>query len=108
MSLENVQSSNFSSDVLRAGADVALAAEKLGLSPEEALKAVSRKTRRQEMRRSRAEREASWAQKAKSLANQGFEVNLPDNDLFDPALVDPFGESERFQNFGQMTAIYAR
>ena len=36
----------------------------------------------------------------KSLANQGFEVNLPDNDLFDPALVDPFGEDQSdFQNF---------
>mgnify|MGYP000216616873 CR=1 FL=1 len=47
MSLENIQSNNLAKEILIEGASVAGAAEKLGLSPEQALKLVSLKNRRQ-------------------------------------------------------------
>lgn len=103
MSLENTQSNNLAIEILKEGADVALAAEKLGLSPEQALKALSLKNRRQKQKdsyRNRSILESEWNQKQKSLANQGFQANQPDTDFFDPGIVDPFGEDQSdFQNF---------
>ena len=103
MSLENIQSNNLAKEILIEGASVAGAAEKLGLSPEQALKLVSLKNRRQKQEaayRGRSILESEWQQKQKSLANQGFQVDLPDKDLLDPGVVDPFGEDQSdFQNF---------
>ena len=84
-------------EVVKRGAVKAAAGQELGLSEEETLRAISRQNRRQSQReayRSRQQREREWAQKQKTLADEGFKVADPDTDFLDPDVAAAFGQDQ--------------
>ena len=84
-------------EVIKRGALKAAAGQELGLSEEETLKAVSRQNRRQQQReafRTRQQRNREWGQKQKTLADEGFKVQAPDNDFLDPDTAEAFGQDQ--------------
>ena len=84
-------------EVVKRGAKVAVAAETLDLSEEETLKLVSRQNRRQQQReafRTRQQRDREWAQKQRTLADEGFKLSDPDQDFFDPDTAAAFGQDQ--------------
>ena len=93
-----VQQPNDANEQLIKSAGFAAAGETLGLSKEETLAAVSRKSRRQKQREayeSRNKRLAQWEQKQKTLQNEGFEVNQPDTDILgEDEVTAVFGETD--------------
>ena len=77
---------NDANDLLIKGAQVAAAAQELGLSEEETLAAVSRQARRQSQRRAfklKKNENVRWAQSQKTLRDEGFDPFFVDNDVID-------------------------
>ena len=90
---------NDANDLLIKGAQVAAAAQELGLSEEETLAAVSRQARRQSQRRAfklKKNENVRWAQSQKTLRDEGFDPFFVDNDVID---TNDLTEEERV--FGQ-------
>ena len=90
---------NDANDLLIKGAQVAAAAQELGLSEEETLAAVSRQARRQDQRKAyelKKTQNTRWAQSQKTLRDEGFDPFLIDNDVID---TNELTEEERV--FGQ-------
>ena len=77
---------NDANDLLIKGAQIAAAAEQLGLSEEETLAAVSRQARRQNQRQAyqlKKNQNTRWAQSQKTLRDEGFDPFMVDTDVID-------------------------
>ena len=77
---------NDANDLLIKGAQVAAAAQELGLSEEETLAAVSRQQRRQNQRQAyelKKNQNTRWAQSQKTLRDEGFDPFMIDRDVID-------------------------
>ena len=96
-SLEGPQQQIDGKEVVTRGAVAAAAGQTLGLSPEETLAAVSRQNRRMQRReaqRTKQQRLREWAQKQKTLADEGFKLHDPDTDFLDQSTTEPFGQDQ--------------
>ena len=96
-SLEVPQQQIDGKDVITRGAVAAAAGETLGLSTAETLAAVSRQNRRMKLReaqRTKQQRLREWAQKQKTLADEGFKLHDPDTDFLDQNTTEPFGQDK--------------
>ena len=84
-------------EVVKRGAKFKVAADTLQLTEAETLRAVSRQNRRQQQReafRTRQQKDREWAQKQKTLADEGFKISDPDQDFFDPDTAAAFGQDQ--------------
>ena len=96
-SLEGNQQAIDGKDIITAGAVEAVRQQNLGISPEKTLAAASAQNRRQKQREAYNRNQQAlreWAQKQKTLADEGFKLQDPDTDFLDPDTAAAFGQDQ--------------